>query len=119
MHPLVVIGPASADPLALVLMDIAIERGRQDAKWGAVQPGVLDGTGPDVEFLNSPMSMLASYAKGWCDLHAGPGQTWSNIILEEVFEALEQSDPAKLREELVQVAAVAAKWVEAIDRRSA
>jgi hypothetical protein len=39
------------------------------------------------------------------------------IALEEVFEALVETDPAKLRDELLQVAAVAVAWVEAIDRR--
>lgn len=42
------------------------------------------------------------------------------VLLEEVFEALEravQGHPRMLREELVQVAAVAVKWVEIIDWR--
>lgn len=42
---------------------------------------------------------------------------WDYILLEEVYEALAESDPAKLREELVQVAAVAASWIADIDRR--
>lgn len=45
------------------------------------------------------------------------GLTWRHILAEEMFEALAESDPAKLRAELVQVAAVAVQWVEAIDRR--
>jgi hypothetical protein len=43
--------------------------------------------------------------------------TWDGILLEEVYEALAEADPVKLREELVQVAAVAASWVVALDRR--
>lgn len=46
------------------------------------------------------------------------GATWLLIALEEVFEALAESDPAKLRAELVQSAAVHVAWIEAIDRRS-
>ncbi len=42
---------------------------------------------------------------------------WRDILLEEVFEALAEEEPKELRKELVQVAAVAAQWVEAIDRR--
>lgn len=49
----------------------------------------------------------------------GPYLAWDGILLEEVFKALEQiGNDAKLREELVQVAAVAASWIEAIDRRA-
>ena len=36
--------------------------------------------------------------------------------MEEVAEAFEEHDPARLRSELVQVAAVAVAWVEKIDR---
>ncbi|WPM94355.1 hypothetical protein VG1_CDS0031 [Arthrobacter phage Cupello] len=44
--------------------------------------------------------------------------TGPNILLEEVFEATAEEDPATLRKELVQVAAVTAQWIEAIDRRA-
>ncbi|TIH26025.1 NUDIX hydrolase, partial [Subtercola vilae] len=43
---------------------------------------------------------------------------WQDILLEEVFEAFAESDTSKLRTELIQVAAVAQQWVEAIDRRT-
>ena len=43
---------------------------------------------------------------------------WDLILLEEVYEALAESDPEKLREELIQVAAVAVQWAMAIDRRT-
>jgi len=42
--------------------------------------------------------------------------TWWLILREEVFEAAAEDDPAKLREELIQVAAVALKMIDAIDR---
>ena len=42
--------------------------------------------------------------------------SWDAILLEEVFEALAESDPVRRRAELVQVAAVAAAEIEAIDR---
>ena len=45
--------------------------------------------------------------------------TYRDILLEEVFEALAESNPARLRVELVQVAAVAVAWVEKIDRQAA
>ncbi|MFZ3558139.1 hypothetical protein [Streptomyces sp. BH055] len=42
---------------------------------------------------------------------------WDGILLEEVYEALAESDPAKLRAELIQTAAVCAAWVADIDSR--
>jgi hypothetical protein len=39
------------------------------------------------------------------------------VLDEEVWEAFAESDPAKLRAELVQVAAVAFRWIEALDAR--
>ena len=43
--------------------------------------------------------------------------TWADILLEEVAEALAEDVPSKVRAELVQVAAVAVKFIDAIDRR--
>lgn len=41
--------------------------------------------------------------------------TWWHVLREEVFEAAAEADPAALRAELVQVAAVALKMIEALD----
>jgi hypothetical protein len=46
------------------------------------------------------------------------GPRWSLILLEEVYEALAESDPAKLRTELIQVAAVCAAWIHDLDTRA-
>lgn len=102
-----------------VLEEVAAERGRQDAKWG--QQNHPDGTGADAEVV--PLWQgedFAEWAKAATDAAAVVGDvTWRDILLEEVAEAFAESDEAKLRTELVQVAAVASQWVEAIDRRSA
>ncbi|MFG3349539.1 hypothetical protein ACGF1Z_31335 [Streptomyces sp. NPDC048018] len=45
------------------------------------------------------------------------GPRWSLILLEEVYQALAEADPARLRAELVQVAAVCAAWARDIDSR--
>lgn len=42
---------------------------------------------------------------------------WDGVLLEEVYEALAEPDPERLRAELVQVAAVCAAWISDIDRR--
>lgn len=91
--------------------DIMRERNAQDVQWG--QQDHEDGTGVDWD-LHRDMAQLncqQAFADG--------DQTWTHVLLEEVYEALAEDDPAKLRAELVQVAAVAAAWVEAIDRREA
>lgn len=42
---------------------------------------------------------------------------WDRVLLEEVYEALSERDPVLRRQELIQVAAVCASWVAAMDRR--
>jgi hypothetical protein len=108
-----------ADPATFaVLIEVAEERGRQDAKWG--RQDHADGTGPDetnqVRFCVT-MGEAADFARWRTDLaarHDAP--TFADLLTEEAFEALAEADPAALRAELVQVAAVAVCWIEAIDR---
>jgi len=101
--------------LAIAIKDGLAERGRQDAKFGPVDKHLEcpDGTGGDyVEFL-------ARAAKLTCDEATAEGRlSWAHILTEEFFEALAEEDGKKLRGELVQVAAVACKWVETIDARA-
>lgn len=94
-----------------VLGEITRELVIQDVKWG--EQNHPDGTGGPV------MRSEAERHRAACDylhkvLNAGD---WRSILLEEVYEACAEDDPAKLRAELVQVAAVAVQWVLAIDRR--
>jgi hypothetical protein len=110
-----------------VLADVAAERARQHRKWH--EQNHPDGTGPDTRPLwaawplnnlpwNYPAEALADAAKEITGRHAENGDvTWSHILLEEVFEALAEDDAERLRVELIQVAAVAVQWAEALDRR--
>src|SRR5690606_30455678 len=43
-------------------------------------------------------------------------QEWASILLEEVWEALSETDPHQRQQELVQVAAVALNMVDSIQR---
>lgn len=93
-----------------VINEVLAERERQDAKWG--EQNHPDGTG-------QPHAAHKPYrARRDCEnaFAAGRG-TWRHILVEEVAEAEAESDVFRLREELIQVAAVAVAWVEAIDRR--
>lgn len=59
----------------------------------------------------------ASYYKQMNDARALESKLcWDTILLEEVFEALSEPDPALRRAELIQVAAVAAAEIESLDR---
>lgn len=94
-----------------VLLDIAVERCRQVAKWGVQHRP--DGTGCPVH------RHAALDARDHCDFLARHGGAdWNAVLMEEVCEAMAEDDPATLRAELVQVAAVATAWIEDIDSRS-
>ena len=113
----------------IVAAEVGAERRRQDEKWG--EQNHPNGTGPAVRVLEvvdmfavedfldkSTAAELAEAAKQATDSSAKKHEvTWLDILLEEVFEAFAEQDPVKLRTELIQVAAVAQQWVEAIDRR--
>ena len=99
--------PPFAEATIGVLENIGCER----IKWGPHHP---DGTGTG--FWRS----MATEARAECDRAARAGMvTWQHILREEFYEALAEADQARLREELVQVAAVAAAWIEDIDSRLA
>lgn len=84
------------------------ERRRQEHKWGRqTHP---DGT-------SKRYTAQADMRRATCDLNARAGRgTWLDILLEEVFEAAAEEDPAKLQVELVQSAAVIFAWLEDLER---
>jgi len=87
------------------------ERQRQLTKWGDQHHP--DGTGLPV-YQHS-----ANRYRDHADRAAASGVlAWRDVLLEEVHEALAESDPTALRAELVQVAAVCAAWIADIDSRT-
>lgn len=101
-----------------VLKAVAQERAAQDERWGPQDH-------PDhtpTEGLNNWPFYHGVDAMDWKarnDARTRRGDLgWDGILLEEVFEACAETDPAKIRAELVQVAAVAVAWIEALDRRT-
>lgn len=106
--------PATGNPSVVtdrVLSEVLAERIRQDGRFG--EQNHRDGTG------GPERQKSAELARRWCQDAFGSGYgTWSDVLAEEVAEANAERDPAKLRAELIQVAAVAIAWAEAIDRRS-
>lgn len=97
-----------------IAAEIIEERLNQIAKWGQQDH--------PSSFSESTRVMYGHEANHWKRVNDARVDldclTWDGILLEEVFEALAEKDDAKRREELVQVAAVAAAEIEAIDRRA-
>ena len=98
------------DRTSEVLVGIHTERRKQDARWGLQDHP--NGTGCLGDRAR------ANAARDAADLHVQLNQlTFRDILHEEVQEAFAESDEDKLEEELLQVAAVATLWIEAIRRR--
>jgi hypothetical protein len=103
--------------------EVEAERERQNEKWG--EQNHPDGTDPDTDPLERILEPgwnnatdLATNATNVTDSGLKDGTvTFQDIFLEEVFEAIAEEDEEKLYVELVQVAAVAQQWAEAIRRR--
>ena len=94
-----------------IVADVLRERDAQDAKFGVQD--LPYGTGD--EWLQA----MADVSRNECDEAFAAGQgTFRHVFLEEVYEAMAETDPVKLRAELIQAIAVGVKIVEAIDRKA-
>jgi hypothetical protein len=92
-----------------VAAEIVRERAAQDEKWGEQNHPL--GTGGKFYAQN------AEWARAVCDAKMKRGAvTWADILREEYYEMLAEDDPVRVREEAVQLAAVATAIVEYIDR---
>lgn len=110
------------DPTTAVLADISAERMSQEEKFpGQVLP---TRTGP----LTTPMlPMVQVYSEELrgifrrkVDTDAAKDHvTFPAVLLREVFTALAESNPQRVRDSLVRVAALCVRQVEAIDRNGA
>jgi hypothetical protein len=86
------------------------ERLAQDKKWGKQDHPT--GTG-ETCISRSIFGLSADFARELCDGAAEVGRlTWSHIILEEIAEALEESDPMDLEIEVIQCIAVLCGMLE-------
>jgi hypothetical protein len=101
---------ASSTRMAGAFCALMVERRAQEHAWPGEE--LLDGTGDD------NARELAAIVKRWVDgLNGTPNNTFAHVLVEEVMEALAEKDLDALRKEVVQVGAVAVKWIEDIDRR--
>lgn len=89
---------------------IDAERARQLAKFG-------DQRHPDGTSGHN-FAKVADAARRSCQKAAqNDTLTWFHILREEFWEAMAETDPAKLRAELLQIGAVCAAWIYDLDRR--
>jgi len=86
------------------------ERQAQLAKFGDQKHP--DGTGQYPETIDADVARMACQ-----QADEGGYLDWLHILREEVAEAFAESDPARLRAELIQVAAVCAAWIHDLDTR--
>lgn len=94
------------------LENVGRELLRQHRKWG--EQNHPDGTG------QTYAAAVREAARQATDKAAAAGNlTWRLILLEEVWEALAETDEDLLARELEQVAAVAVQWRTTITRRQA
>ena len=94
-----------------ILRDISQEALRASVKHAGTDD-MPDGT------RDGGMNVVCcKQAKQSCDRAARGGYlTFAKVLEEEFYEAMCEEDPEKLREELVQVAAVCIRWIAKLDR---
>jgi len=101
------------------LTNVSEERVRQVEKWGvqSIPDRSTDSWAGD-ELAAESAERRANFWKAENDRRVANGTlAWDGVLLEEVYEGLAETDPVKLRAELVQIAAVAVAWVEDLDRK--
>jgi hypothetical protein len=100
-----------APPWWTVLGDIDAERHRQMAEYG--DQHLPDGTGNRYYVDQAERYKAINDAR----TSAKVEPRWAQVLLEEAYEAVAETDIARLRAELVQVAAVCVSWVQDLDSR--
>ena len=107
-------------PTVKVLLEVERERKMQFAKYGTNED-LEDGTGGQWAWPVSASSANGLEERFRVDYdkhearHGRP--TWMHLVREEVAEAFQETTAERLREELIQVAALCVSWVEKIDTR--
>lgn len=105
----------SLDKAHVVLREIFNERVRQNDLWG-------EQDHPHAFSQADYFAIDADEAKEQYSRRFEKGQgSWADILLEEFYEAIDEAkagDIPKLREELIQVAAVCVNWIQCIDRNN-
>ncbi len=107
-------------PTVSVLLEVERERKRQFQQYGTNED-LEDGTGGAWAWpvSEATANVLEERFRVDYDKHeARNGRpTWMHLVREEVAEAFQETTAERLREELIQVAALCVSWIEKIDTR--
>jgi hypothetical protein len=95
--------------LSRIFAEINKERERQNEKWGEQNHLMLN-----VPFTTAGMRQQEKIYKQLNN--SARDVSWFGILMEEVYESFAETDPARQREEMIQVAAVAVQIIECLDR---
>lgn len=102
----------------LALSHLSFERRLQDRAWGPIEKNLDVPDGTATESLATRLALTRQDVNRHC-LDTGRGTCcFAHVIEEEAAEVLAESDPKKLRAELVQLGACCVKWIEVLDRRA-
>lgn len=110
--------PTSPERTRAILELVLEERQAQEARYGAANEELDDGTGPETRWLApfnwvSAASAQVGFRADYESYEEEVGApTWVHLVREEIAEAFQETDPARLAEELIQVAALCVSWVE-------
>lgn len=103
-----------------ILAEVRAERARQFEEYGSNED-LKDGTGGD---WLAPVTSLGAdrieelLRQDYEDYEDSKQTiTWMHLVREEVAEAFDETDPERLRKEVLQIAALCVSWVEKIDAR--
>ena len=99
-----------------IFEEILAERKRQDEKWGEQNHPMLEKELVDVKGHVVPSKDILLCQLRHCQLRNSCKPNRFDILFEEICEAFIETDPAKQREEMIQVAAVAVCIIEYLDR---
>lgn len=111
------------DGMTDVLKLVARERVEQVCRYGH-NDDLENGTGPDVRWLlannlNQASDVEELFRENYEEHEAKHGKpTWMHLVREEIAEAFQESDPERLAEELIQVAALCVSWVETLRKET-
>lgn len=108
-------------PRTNALLAVAAERDRQLALWGDQSEiaDFMEGVPAHERYVLYQIPDEETAKMAVESVKAVGQVTWADILVAEVAEAISADDIDSLRAELVQVAAVAVAWVEALDERIA
>jgi hypothetical protein len=108
-----------------ILNDIELETIKQFQKWGIQDHPSLIQNLLNREGGCTPERMCEEYeipsenrARQLCEIAASKmSVTWAHIAIEELSEAISAESDRERRDELVQLGAVIASWIECIDKK--